>query len=39
MIALLMLDLKVCEMMTEVSEVFLHTKDDHEWAYLWIVIN
>lgn len=34
-----MLDLKVCEMMTEVSEVFLHAKDDHEWAYLWIVIN
>lgn len=39
MIALLMLDLKVCEMMTEVSEVFLQAKDDHEWAYLWIVIN
>lgn len=39
MIALLMLHLKVCEMMTEVSGVFLHTKDDHEWAYLRIVIN
>ena len=39
MIALLMLDLKVCEMMTEVFEVFLHAKGDHEWAYLWIVIN
>lgn len=39
MIALLMLDLKVCEMMTGVSDVFLHAEDDHEWAYLWIVIN
>lgn len=39
MISLLTLHLIVCEMMTEVSEVFLHTKDDHEWAYLWIVIN